>query len=203
MQPVEIETERLVLRPLQPGDAQAICDICQDPLIQEWTMVPSPYLLSDAETFISLTTQWWESDQPTWIMLLKEALTEGAPDADAATTSAQVAGMISYNNPLISGDRGEVGYWANPEHRGKDYTSEALNAIIDWGFELGLGAIGWRCEVHDGVPNYASARVAQKCGFVYDGTIRLEHTNKGKLYDSRIATLTPKDPRTDTGPWPD
>ncbi|EFG46531.1 acetyltransferase, GNAT family [Brevibacterium mcbrellneri ATCC 49030] len=203
MQPVEIETERLVLRPLQPGDAQAICDICQDPLIQKWTMVPSPYLLSDAESFISLTTQWWESDQPTWIMLLKDAHTEGDPDTDAETTSAQVAGMISYNNPLIAGDRGEVGYWANPEHRGKDYTSEALNAIIDWGFELGLGAIGWRCEVHDGVPNYASARVAQKCGFVYDGTIRLEHTNKGKLYDSRIATLTPKDPRTDTGPWPD
>ena len=203
MQPVEIETERLVLRPLQPGDAQAICDICQDPLIQKWTMVPSPYLLSDAETFISLTTQWWESDQPTWIMLLKDAHTECAAEADAETTSAQVAGLISYNNPLISGDRGEVGYWANPEHRGKDYTSEALNAIIDWGFELGLGAIGWRCEVHDGVPNYASARVAQKCGFVYDGTIRLEHTNKGKLYDARFATLTPEDPRTDTGPWPD
>lgn len=201
MKPAVIETERLILRPLEARDAQAIAEICQDPQIQKWTMVPSPYLLSDAESFISLTQQWWEQDQPTWIMCPRENLTEET--AEAETTSAQVAGVISYNNPLIPGDRGEVGYWANPEHRGKDFTTEALNAIIDWGFEFGLGAIGWRCEIHDGLPNYASSRVAQKCGFVYDGVIRQEHTNKGKLYDSRFATLTPSDPRTDTGPWPD
>lgn len=210
-------TERLVLRPPTQFDAPAINDICQDPLIQEWTLVPSPYTLADARTFISLTETWWQQDQPTWLVCLRAPSPTSKPSPPSEPTNptgtqiveptsptppSQVAGIISYNNPLQPGGRGEVGYWANPQHRARGYLTEALNHIIDFGFEFGLAAIGWRCEVHDGLPNVASMRVAQKCGFVYDGCIRLEHLNKGRLYDSCIATLTPQDSREDTGPWP-
>lgn len=209
MTPFEITTDRLTLRPPHVQDAAAINSICQDPHIQEWTLVPSPYSLADAHDFITLTQHWWTQDQPTWLVVVREVSQVGAAQGTGAEVAAptsgpspdHVAGIISYNNPLAAGDRGEVGFWANPDHRGRGYITEALGAIIDFGFEFGLGAIGWRCEVHDGQPNFASARVAQKCGFVFDGCVRLEHSNKGTLYDSWIATLTPEDPRVDTGPW--
>ena len=226
MQPITLTTDRLVLRPLRAEDAPAVAEICQDAEIQKWTFVPSPYSLKDAEVFIKLTQGWWDSSQPTWIMVRQPASAEAGTAGEVAGTAGevagtaggfgsagaagtpgaavspdQVAGVISYNNSLEPGGRGEIGFWANPAHRGQGYVSEALEAVIDYGFEFGLGAIGWRCEVHDGVPNMGSVRVAQKAGFVYDGYVRLEHANKGVLRDSLIATLTPEDPRVDNGPW--
>lgn len=47
--------------------------------------------------------------------------------------------------------------------------TEAAQAVVDYGFQFGLGAIGWAAEVHAGEPNYASLRVAEKLGFVQDG----------------------------------
>src|SRR4051794_26316982 len=46
-----LETARLVLRPWQEDDIPALHKICQDPDIQRWTTVPSPYAMSDAEWF--------------------------------------------------------------------------------------------------------------------------------------------------------
>ena len=47
----QLTTRRLLLRPIAPDDAQAIYTACQDPAIQRWTTVPSPYLLEHAEFF--------------------------------------------------------------------------------------------------------------------------------------------------------
>ena len=43
MEPTTLTTERLLLRPFAPEDADAAYAACQDPDIQRWTMVPSPY----------------------------------------------------------------------------------------------------------------------------------------------------------------
>ena len=42
MEPVTLTTERLVLRPFEPADADAVHAACQDPEIPRWTDVPVP-----------------------------------------------------------------------------------------------------------------------------------------------------------------
>ena len=52
MEPETLSTPRLYLRAPGPRDAPAVLAACQDPLIQRWTSVPSPYLPEHAETFL-------------------------------------------------------------------------------------------------------------------------------------------------------
>src|SRR5437763_16707665 len=47
----QLRTPRLLLRPIGPDDVAAVYAACQDPQIQRWTTVPSPYLLEHAEQF--------------------------------------------------------------------------------------------------------------------------------------------------------
>ena len=190
MKPVSIHAERVFLRPILPEDAEVIASICQDPDIQEWTTIPSPYTLQDARSFISHTQQWWKEDRPTWIIEV------------GGSASGVVAGVVSFHDPVIPGLRAEVGYWSNPATRTRGYVAEALAAMIEWGFTEGkLGAIGWASAIHDGRINHSSVRVAQKCGFVFEGLRRRALTNKDKLYDGLFATILPEDPREDTAPW--
>ncbi|MCI7551689.1 MAG: GNAT family N-acetyltransferase [Actinomycetaceae bacterium] len=186
MKPLSLELEEILLRPLTMADAPEIARICQDPLIQKWTTIPSPYSIDDAETYVTLSHRWWDHDQPTWLI-----------DVDGA-----IAGTISFNTPLAKGKRTEIGFWANPEHRGKGYMTDAVRGVCHWAFRYGVGAIGWAAEIHDGNLNHGSIRVAQKAGFVYDGRRRLALHNKGELVDAIYATLAPSDPIIDTAPWP-
>lgn len=58
----------------------------------------------------------------------------------------------------------EIIYGLHPQHWGKDLTTEAASAVLDWGFrEHGFD------EVYAGadVPNMASIRVMQKIGMRY------------------------------------
>ena len=43
----------LTLRPPKPEDAEAVTAACQDPEIQRWTLVPSPYRREHAEAWLA------------------------------------------------------------------------------------------------------------------------------------------------------
>ena len=62
-------------------------------------------------------------------------------------------------------------------------------------------ALRWRCDIHDGVPNWASWRVAWGLGFRREGRVRSLQVNDGALHDGWIATLLPDDPREPCAPW--
>ena len=66
--------------------------------------------------------------------------------------------------------------------------SEAVQAVLDYGFtQMGLESIMWRCAIHDGVPNWPSAKVAWRAGFTFEGRIRKMLMNKGHAIDCLIA----------------
>jgi RimJ/RimL family protein N-acetyltransferase len=68
VEPVELHTERLVLSTPVAADIDAITAACQDPLIQRWTTVPSPYTRTDAENFVNafVTAGWQSATTRTW-----------------------------------------------------------------------------------------------------------------------------------------
>jgi [ribosomal protein S5]-alanine N-acetyltransferase len=65
--------------------------------------------------------------------------------------------------------RAELGYVLSREHWGKGLMPEAVRAVIRFGFgRMELNRIQARCVAE----NTASARVMEKAGMTYEGTLR-------------------------------
>ena len=66
--------------------------------------------------------------------------------------------------------RAELGYWIAIPHRNKGYMTEAITAVIKYGFS-NLGLV--RIQAYHSVDNPASGRVLEKAGMTCEGTLRL------------------------------
>lgn len=171
MEPVTLETERLVLRPFTPTDADAVYAACQDPDIQFYTPAPSPYRYEDAEKMVGETANGWAKDRD-FIL--------GAFRRD---TGALVGSFC-----LTKIDTGvyELGYWAANEQRGQGYSYEAAKALCDWGFAtLDPHRLEWWAMVG----NTGSRALAEKLGFTLEGTLRQRSIMAGEPRDWWVGGL--------------
>ncbi|WP_270352273.1 GNAT family N-acetyltransferase [Microbacterium testaceum] len=178
-----LRTARLELSAPLDADAPAIHTECQDAAIQRFTTVPSPYRLTDAETFVELTRAWWdEGSEATWAIRLEERL----------------VGMVGLAK-LPSGAP-EIGYWVSSRVRGQGVATEAARAVVEWGFSPArpaLARIEWRAVVG----NVGSARVARALGFRYEGLLRQAGVNSLGRSDMWVGGLLRDDDRAPQ-PWP-
>ncbi|MEU3726750.1 GNAT family N-acetyltransferase [Streptomyces sp. NPDC031705] len=176
MEPVTLTTERLLLRPFAPDDAEEVYAACQDPEIQRWTVVPSPYERAHARAWVTeLSPGGWREDREYGF-----AVRLGAGGPLVAAVGVHVRGPQAY----------EVGFWAVEEHRGRGYVTEAVGGVARWLFtEVGAGRLEWRAAVG----NAASRAVAEKAGFRVEGTLRAALDVRGTLRDCWVAALLPGD----------
>ncbi|MFB7501653.1 GNAT family N-acetyltransferase [Streptomyces sp. NPDC056161] len=87
--------------------------------------------------------------------------------ADAATGAP--LGHVGINLIDRVQSTARVGYWVLPEARGQRVATRALGLAARWAFtELGLH----RLELGHALGHDASCRIAQTCGFRYEGTLR-------------------------------
>lgn len=95
-------------------------------------------------------------------------------------SSDRFMGWCGYHTWYTDHDRAEIGYWINDEtDRGKGFMTEAIQPIIDYGFEdMNLN----RIEAFVSPTNPASIRVLEARGFVLEGTLR-EHYFKANTKD--------------------
>ncbi|MGR8010225.1 GNAT family N-acetyltransferase [Streptomyces hypolithicus] len=176
MEPTTLTTERLLLRPFEPADAKAVFLACQDPDIQRWTAVPAPYERQHAEDFVSkIVPDGWRHDTG----YVFAVLTRGDQE------------LVALIGTITRGDgAAEIGYWAAKPHRGRGYVTEAAKALAHWAFTAaGIERLEWRAEVG----NHASRAVAEKTGFVLEGTERSGLANNGVRRDGWLAALLPSD----------
>ncbi|MEU0299630.1 GNAT family N-acetyltransferase [Streptomyces sp. NPDC006175] len=177
MDPTTLTTERLLMRPFAPEDADAVHTACQDPEIQRWTVVPSPYTRADAELFTGKLCPegWHDGSMYNFAVLRRE--------------DAQLVGALGVNNRYLPGTY-EVGYWTAKEHRGAGYTTEALAEAARWAFTaLAADRVEWRTEIG----NTASRSVALRAGFRMEGDQRSALFNKGVRRDTWNGALLPAD----------
>lgn len=184
MEPVTLRTTRLGLSPPSEADVDAIYEACQDPLIQRYTTVPSPYAREHAEGFIVKTREWWAAGgETTWVLRVDGAL----------------AGVVGLHK--VSAGSAELGFWMAEGFRRGGYLTEACRAVLDWGFApdgLDLVRVDWRAVAG----NEASARVARRLGFRYEGTMRQSLVNhSGQRDDAWIGGLLRSDDR-EPQHWP-
>ena len=103
----------------------------------------------------------------------------GAFDRISMEFVAQVyVGVINRELPEY-----EVGYFADCEHEGQGYVSEAVQAVLNWIFrDLGAYRVSLGCSD----TNLRSARVAERCGFVLEGHLRENKRDQDGVYSGEL-----------------
>jgi RimJ/RimL family protein N-acetyltransferase len=144
-----IETQRLVLRPLRAADGQEVQRLAGDLRISKMTLsVPHPYPDGLAEEWIS-----------THPHLYKEG--RGVVFAVTLKDSNVLIGCIAIDGISKTHRRGEAGYWIGCNHWNNGYCTEALKALVDFGFnKMNLNKITSRHMAK----NPQSGRVMLKAG---------------------------------------
>ncbi len=175
MEPVTLTTDRLLLRSVGPQDTDVVYSAAQDPEIQRWTTIPSPYLAEHARSFTEqlVPEGWANCSMFTFGVFLPEG---------------ELVGMLAIT--MRSLGVGEVGFWATKQYRGNGYITEATVAVSRWAFtRLSIDRVEWRAEVG----NKGSRAVAEHAGFTIEGTLRSAINNKGVRRDCWVASLLPSD----------
>jgi RimJ/RimL family protein N-acetyltransferase len=107
----------------------------------------------------------------------------------------ELAGHIEFFKPVSYWDAFELSYQLYGEaFTGRGYATEALQLMVDY-----LFANKQRHRIHLVIvpENTASCRIADKCGFVLEGTVRGAFFNDGRNQDVLLYSLLRSDPR----PW--
>jgi RimJ/RimL family protein N-acetyltransferase len=161
-----LSTERLLLRTFSPDDAPDVARLCADREIASTTLlIPHPYTLDDARRFIETQAEAWASGT-------------GAVFGVTLRESGEVLGAIGLHLEREH-RRAELGYWIGVAHWNRGYATEAVKAVVRFGFEdLSLH----RIHAHHFGRNPASGKVLLKAGFRHEGILR-GHVLKWGAYE--------------------
>jgi RimJ/RimL family protein N-acetyltransferase len=109
----------------------------------------------------------------------------------AIAYDGRFAGSVDLRFDGIGG--AEVGFGLAPWARGNGVMTRALRLVLAWGFGLpGINVVYWRAQVG----NWASRRVAGRCGFRMEGTVRGLLEQRGERRDGWIGSLRRGEPLT-------
>ena len=173
-----IETERLILRPFEPSDAGSIFIYASDKRVGPRAGWPPHKSIEESQRIVDA-------------FCLKPELYAIVPKE-----LGQAAGCIQIKRGADTDmtereDEGEIGYWIGFPFWGRGLMTEAVRAVCLHAFiDLDFNAL-W-CGYYEG--NTASARVQEKCGFVY------QHRTEGlflpllnETRDGHLTLLTRED----------
>lgn len=111
------------------------------------------------------------------------------------TPEDEIAGHIEFFKPVGYWDAFELSYQLYGDgFAGRGYTTEAVQLAVDWLFATKKQH---RIQLVIVPENAASVRIAEKCGFVLEGTVRGAFYNHGRNHDVLLYSLLKTDPR----PW--
>ena len=168
-----LQTPRLILRPLAPPDADAVFAMRSDPVVQRYGSHPAwmdPQLAVD---YIERNIQAMTAGTHVQLAVVHRS--------DAATI-----GTVTLYSLDAQCRRADVGYALLVSEWGQGYASEAVTALLDWGFEhLELN----RVEADIDPRNAPSARLLERLGFLREGHLRERWIVDGEICDSWIYGL--------------
>ena len=151
-EPVELRTERLLLRPFKLDDVEDVFTCASDPEWARYIPVPQPYARQHAEEFVAQRVLASWDTNPVWALVL----------------AGRVVGGIGLRINLQH-ETAELGYSVAKEHWGQGLVPEAARAVVEWGFkERGLAKVFARADAR----NRNSQRVMEKLGMTREGLLR-------------------------------
>ncbi|MFI1374643.1 GNAT family N-acetyltransferase [Streptomyces longwoodensis] len=154
---VSISTERLVLRPFEDSDVDALAEMMNDESVVAWTSVPHPYTRADARAWVTEAAPAERTAGRGIVFAVTEFLTQ------------RLVGTVHLRNADWRVRSAEMGYVVAPWARGEGYASEAVLATAQWLFHDQKFE---RLELRTAADNTASQQVAQKIGCISEGVLR-------------------------------
>ena len=166
-------TERLILRKISLDDIDDMYEYASNSKLTEYlTWSPHPDKAYTFEYVSYLQTRYKSGEFFDWAIISKE--------------SGKMIGTCGFSRFDFRHNFGEIGYVVNPDYHGRGIATEAVRAVIGFGFEnLALNRI--ECRFMMG--NDASRKVMEKNGMSFEGTIRQGMLVKGVYRDIGICSI--------------
>ncbi len=173
-------TTRVRLEPLSRAHLDGLASLVDDPAVQRFTRIPEPPPEKFAEQWLAV----YETGRA-------ERTREGFAIVDAPSGRFLGAAVVPAID--VEGRTMELGYAVAREARGRGVAAAALAQLTTWALDE-RGAL--RLVLLISVDNEASKRVAERCGYVREGTMRSVHVKQGRREDTELWSLLPGDPRS-------
>ena len=173
--PEFIETERLLIRPPQPGDGKVMNDaVCEslDHLKRWMSWARQAPTVEESEAFSRRHAAAFKTRDEDMGLYIFERET------------GRLIGATGMHSIDWSVPRVEIGYWIRVSETGKGYITEAVRALTDYAFtHIQVERIEIRCEP----ANTRSAAVAERCGYTLEGRLRNQMRDpEGGLRDTLV-----------------
>lgn len=173
----DLDAERVRLRHPRPTDADAVFAIFGDErAMRYWSHEAFETRAQAVDYLRSIDRGFAERTFCQW------AITERGAD--------ELIGTVTLTGWDERNRRMELGYMLSPAHWGKGLASEAVRAVLRFGFErIGLH----RVEAELDPRNAASARLLERLGFRYEGLLRERWWVYDEWCDSALYGLLRRD----------
>lgn len=171
----QLETPRLILRKARESDLQDIFDYCKNPNVARYVTWNPHETLEDSRKFIQYAENSYNIGAPEpMVLILKD---------DPAQKVIGSVGLIPANP---ANRTFELAYALSEEHWGKGLIDEAARPLINFAFKhFAMERLQCRCDVL----NPQSARVMEKLGMHFEGTLKASMYCKGRARDMHMYSI--------------
>ncbi|WP_414620719.1 GNAT family N-acetyltransferase [Calothrix sp. CCY 0018] len=179
----ELETKNLVLRQVNQSDAEAVYQLFSDEEVLKYHDLEALTNLEQAKELINSFDEKFHSQQMIrWGIAKKE--------------DNVIIGTCGYHNWVKNHFCAEIGYELSQAYWRKRIMTEALSAMIKFGFEkMELN----RIQATVMLENIASMQLLEKLGFVPEGILREYGFCKGEFHDLKMFALLKKEASSNFG----
>ncbi len=149
------------LRPWRRADVPAVISAFTDPEITHWHVLRIDTPAAAEAWLAQWSDRWSAAEAAAW----------------AITSDNTAVGQIGLRNIDLVNATVSLSYWMLPTARGQGLAPRAIATLARWCFALGFQ----RIALQHSTRNHASCRVAEKAGYLLEGTLR----NAWQLADGR------------------
>jgi len=178
--PTLISNDHVTLRRYQPDDAELLFEAATESSTEVYPFLEwchPDYQIEESHNWIALVYQKWMKGE--WFDF-----------AILDTNTHRFLGGCGLNDIRLPQYTANLGYWVRSSATRRGIATEATRLLAKFGFEhLGLQ----RVEIVVAEENLASARVAENCGAIREGTLRNRLFLHGANTDASLYSLIPSD----------
>ena len=170
-------TPRLTLRPVRMSDAADMYEYSRDPEVARHVLWDAHRSIHQTRAYLRYLIRQYRTAAPaTFVITLRD--------------TGKVIGTIGFMWVQTDNRSAEVGYSLSRAYWNRGIMTEALRAVVDFGFDkLALN----RIEAQHECDNPASGRVMLHVGMRHEGTLRQRVYNKGRFVDVELYAMVRTD----------
>ena len=172
----DLKTERLLLRRVDVRDLKEVIALRSNPETMKY--IPRPLVKTEHDGLhhiAMINTKINANEGINWAITLKD--------------NPRLIGIIGHYRIKLEHHRAEIGYMILPEFNGNGIGTEAVKAVVNYGFKtLKLHSV----EAIIDPDNVASAKVLEKNGFIKEAHLRENVLFEDRFIDSVIYSLLNK-----------